>query len=62
MFCANLFDEVNFAGVEECFVFIGIIFFADDDTGETGTSFTKERYNGPGIDAGDSRDTGTGTP
>jgi hypothetical protein len=49
MFCADLFNEIDFAGIEECFVFICVIFFADDDTSETGSSFSEEGDYGSGI-------------
>ena len=50
MFSANLFDEIDFSWIEECFVFIGIVFFADDNTSETGSAFPKECYDCAGID------------
>ena len=62
MFGADLFDEVDFAGIQECFIFVGIVFFADDDTSETGTAFSEESDDSAGIDARHRRNTGTGAP
>ena len=60
--CADLFDKVDFSGIEERFVFVGIIFLADDDSSETGSPFAEESDDGTGIDSGNGRDARTGTP
>ena len=62
MFRADLFNKIDFTRIEERFVFIGIIFLSDNDTSETRSSFTEESDDGTGIDTGNSRDSGTGTP
>ena len=50
MLSANLFDKIDFAGVKECFIFICIVFFSDDDTSETGSTFPKESDDGSSVD------------
>ena len=35
MFSADLFDKVNCARIHECFIFVCIIFFSNDDSGKT---------------------------
>ena len=62
VFCADLFDEVDFSGIEERFVFVCIIFFANNDSSKTGSAFSEKSDDGTGIDSGNSRDTRTGTP
>ena len=51
VFSADLLDEVDFAGVKVCLIFVGIVFFSNDDTGQAGPSLTEERYDGSGVDA-----------
>jgi hypothetical protein len=62
VFCADLFDKVDFSGIEECFVFVCIVFFANNDSSKTRSAFSEKSDDGTGIDSGNSRDTRTGTP
>jgi len=62
VFSADLFDKVNFSGVEERFVFVCIVLFTNDNSSETGSPFSEKSDDSTGIDSGNGRDTRTGTP
>jgi hypothetical protein len=62
MFSTNLFDKIDFAGVKECFIFICIVFFSDDNTSKTRSTFSKESDDGSSVDSWDGGDTRARTP
>ena len=62
MFRADLLYKIDFARIEERFIFVCVIFFSDNDTSETGSSFTEKGNNSTCVDAGDGRDARTRTP
>ena len=61
-FGADLADEIDLFGVDEGFVLVRVVFFADGDAGEGGTLFPEVGYDGAGVDAGDGGDAFAGTP
>ena len=62
MFGADLFNKVNLTRIQECFIFIGVVFFADDDTSETGTTFSEESDDSTSIHSRYSGNTGARAP
>lgn len=54
--CGDFVDEVDGAWVEESFVLVCVVLFADGDAGEGGAAFTEKRDEGAGVYAGDCGD------
>lgn len=59
---AHLADKVDLLGIGECLVLIGIVFFANGDTGQRRSLFTEIGDNGTGINTRDCGDTLTSAP
>lgn len=60
--CADFADQVDLFWVDKGFVLVGVVFFANGDTGEGRALLAKVSDDCPSVNTGDGRDAFFGTP
>jgi hypothetical protein len=56
VFGADSFDKVDCARIHEGLVFVGIVFFSDNDTGKARSAFAEEGDDSAGVNTGNGGD------